>query len=111
MAGTPQIITQVDSKGVSLTTVINADWVSVTSVNGMTGDVVVEVLLEDFQANHFYKKNTAVIYQGALYYAKNDFNSGATFNASDWNTPSFVQEQADWTESDNTKNSYIKNKI
>lgn len=106
----PQIVTQITDNGVSLTTVVDAPWVSVTSVNGMTGDVQVELLLEDYQHNHFYKKNTAVIYNGGLYYAKQDFTSGATFDPSDWNETSAAQVQADYTEQDTTAKSYIKHK-
>ena len=85
-------------------------FIEVTSVNGMTGDVVVSLTLEDFKVNTFYKKGTAILHNGSLYYAKADFTSGDTFNPSDWDAPTFAQEQADWTENDNTKNSYIKNK-
>lgn len=85
-------------------------FIEVTSVNGMTGDVVVSLTLEDFKANTFYKKGTAILHNGSLYYAKADFTSSNTFSPSDWDAPTFVQEQADWAESDNTKSSYIKNK-
>lgn len=106
----PQLQTVIQDGIAPITTIVNAPFVEVTSVNGMTGDVVVEIILDDFQANHFYKKNTAVIYQGSLYYAKADFTSTSTFNASDWNAPSFSQVQADWAESDTSANSYIRNK-
>lgn len=38
----PQIITQVNDNGVTLTTVVDAPFVSVTSVNGRTGDVKIQ---------------------------------------------------------------------
>lgn len=106
----PQLQTIIQEGVAPVTTIINAPFVEVTSVNGMTGDVVVEIILDDFQANHFYKKNTATIYLGALYYAKADFISSSTFDPSDWNAPSFAQAQADWSESDSSANSYIRNK-
>ena len=106
----PQLQTIIQEGVAPITTIINAPFVEVTSVNGMTGDVVVEIMLDDFRANHFYKKNTAIIYLGALYYAKSDFTSSSTFDPNDWNTPSFAQVQADWSESDSSANSYIRNK-
>lgn len=106
----PQIVTQVNENTYPVSTTIDAPFVEVTSVNGMTGDVIVNIILDDFIPNHFYKRGSAVIHNQGLYYAKVDFTSGATFNQADWDVPSFVQEQADWNESDSTKNSYIKNK-
>lgn len=106
----PQIQTIIDEYASPISTVIEAPWVTVTSVNGMTGDVVVEIILGDFQPNHYYKQNTAVIYQGSLYYAKQDFTSGSTFNVNDWNIPQFTQTQADWNTTDPLAKSYIKNK-
>lgn len=110
MANYPQIVTEIGDFGVDITTQIDAPWVDVTSVNGMTGDVVVDSQVNEFETNHYYKENSLVIYQGQLYYAKQDFTSGASFDANDWNTANFAQEQADWAENDNTKKSYIKNK-
>lgn len=106
----PQIQTIIQEYGPPISTVINAPWVSVTSVNGMTGDVVVELILSDFQPNHYYVKNTAVLYQGSLYYAKQSFTSGNSFNLDDWTFPQFSQEQANWNTTEITANSYIKNK-
>lgn len=106
----PQIQTIIDEFSAPISTVIEAPWVSVTSVNGMTGDVVVEVKLSNFEPNHYYPQGTAVIYEGSLYYAKEDFTSGSSFNLDDWNFPKFVQVQANWAEEDASSNAYIKNK-
>lgn len=106
----PQIQTIISEYAPPLSTVIDAPWVSVTSVNGMTGDVVVEVKLNNFEPHHFYYQNTAVIHNGSLYYAKEDFTSGDSFDINDWNYPRFAQEQANWTETDATSNAYIQNK-
>lgn len=106
----PQIVTTISDKLSPISTVVDAPWVSVTSINGMTGDVVVEPILSAFQPNHYYIKGTAVTYEGALYYAKTDFTSSTTFNLSDWDIPQFTQEQADWNENSTTAKSYIKNK-
>lgn len=106
----PQIQTQITEYGAPLTTYIDAPWVAVTSVNGMTGDVIVEVQMNDFQPYHYYQKGTAVIYNGKLYYAKANFNSSTSFNANDWYTPDFDQVQADWNTINSNTKSYIKNK-
>lgn len=106
----PQIQTIIDEYSPPISTIIDAPWVNVTSVNGMTGDVLVEIKLGDFEPNHFYQKNTAIIYNGSLYYAKEDFTSSEYFRLSDWNYPSFTQEQANWTETNTSANAYIKNK-
>lgn len=108
--GVPQLETTVQDGTYPISTIINAPWVEVTSVNGKTGDVEIEPVLVDFKPNYPYAKGSTVLYNGGLYYAKDNFVSGNTFDPSDWDAPDFVQEQADWTENDNTKNSYIKNK-
>lgn len=106
----PQIQTIVEEYGPPLSTIVDAPWVNVTSVNGMVGDVNVEIRLDNFQPNHFYSKNTAIIHDGTLYYAKQDFTSGAAFRIGDWDYPTFNQEQADWAQTNVAANSYIKNK-
>ena len=93
-----------------VTTIVNAPWVNVTSVNGMVGDVVVAVSLTNFAPHTFYPKNTAILQNGALYYARQDFTSGDSFNVNDWLAPEFSQVQADWNEKTTTSNSFIKNK-
>lgn len=84
----PQIQTVLTDNVVNVSSIINAPFVEVTSVNGMTGDVQVEPIIEDFQANHYYLKNTMISYNGQIYWAKNTFTSGSSFNASDWNAVS-----------------------
>lgn len=106
----PQLQTVVQDGMSPITTMVNAPFIEVTSVNGMTGDVVVEIVLDTFEPSHFYRANTAIIYQERLYYAKSDFTSTSTFNPSDWNTPDFSQVQADWTENDTSSNAYIQHK-
>lgn len=64
--------------------VVNAPFIEVTSVNGMTGDVVINPVIDNFKSNYYYVKNSVVSYEGGLYLAKNTFTSGVSFNASDW---------------------------
>lgn len=106
----PQIVTQINENTYPITTTIDAPFVEVTSVNGMTGDVIVNIILDNFKPNYYYQKNTAIIYNSGLYYAKANFTSGPTFDIHDWDTPSFAQEQANWAETDTSSNAYIKNK-
>lgn len=106
----PQIVTQINENTYPLTTTIDAPFVEVTSVNGMTGDVIVNIILGSFTPNYYYQKGAAIIYNSGLYYAKDTFTSGDTFDIDDWDFPVFVQEQADWTENDTSSNSYIKHK-
>lgn len=81
----PQIQTVLTDNVVNVSSIINAPFIEVTSVNGMTGDVQIEPIIEDFQANHYYLKNTMISHNGQIYWAKNTFTSGSSFNASDWN--------------------------
>lgn len=80
----PQIVTTI-TEGNAISTVVDAPWVSVTSVNGMTGDVITEPIMENFQTNHYYPKNTIVNHDGVLYWAKDTFTSTNVFNVDDWN--------------------------
>ena len=41
----PQIVTTI-TEGNAISTVVDAPWVSVTSVNGMSGDVITEPIME-----------------------------------------------------------------
>lgn len=84
----PQIQTVLTDNTMNVSSIINAPFVEVTSVNGMTGDVITEPIIEDFQANHYYLKNTMISHNGQIYWAKNTFTSGSSFNASDWNAVS-----------------------
>lgn len=106
----PQLQTVMQDGLPPVTTIVNAPWVQVTSVNGMTGDVIVEISLSEFEPNHYYPKNTVIIYNGSLYYSKADFTSGTSFNQNDWNAPQFSQIQTDWNTTAQTESSYIKNK-
>lgn len=81
----PQIVTTI-TEGNAISTVVDAPWVSVTSVNGMSGDVITEPIMENFQTNHYYPKNTIVNNNGMIYWAKNTFTSGGSFDADDWYT-------------------------
>lgn len=105
----PQIQTTI-TDGNAISTVVDAPWVSVTSVNGMTGDVIVEPVIKPFQSNHYYLKDSAIAHNGCICFAKRTFTSGGSFNANDWDVLDFAQEQADWNENDSTAESYIKNK-
>lgn len=110
MSEAPQLQTLMQDGLAPITTIVNAPWVSVTSVNGKTGDVVIEVKLGTFEPNHYYEQGTAILHNGYLYYAKQNFNSGTAFNPSDWQAPDFDQAQADWNTTTSIAKSYIKNK-
>ena len=81
----PQIQTVMQDNVSTISSVINNPFVEVTSVNGMTGDVITETFIYSFEPYRFYKANTLISYNGNLYWAKQDFDAGATFNSSDWN--------------------------
>ena len=104
----PQILTTI-TEGNAISTVVDAPWVSVTSVNGMTGDVFVEPVVKGFQANHYYQKDTVITYNGELYSAKANFTSGSSFNSANWDLLS-SQVQSDWSVSDSSSKAFIKNK-
>lgn len=106
----PQIVTTIMEGLAPVSSVVDAPWVTVTSINGMTGDVIVEPIIKPFQSNHYYLKDSVVTYNGAICIAKQTFTSGESFNANDWDMPDLTQEQADWNEDDSTAKSYIKNK-
>lgn len=110
METTPQIQTVIQEFGAPISTVVYAPWVSVTSVNGMTGDVIVEVKLSDFEPGKYYPKNTPIIYEGMMYYAKKDFTAGSTFNVNDWDFPQIEQVQANWKETSTSSKAFILNK-
>lgn len=106
----PQIVTTITPGLAPISSIVDAPWVSVTSLNGMTGDVIVEPIIKPFQSNHYYLKDSVITYGGAICFAKQTFTSGESFNPNDWDMPDFAQEQADWNENDSTAKSYIKNK-
>lgn len=80
----PQVQTVLQN-GINVSSQINAPFVEVTSVNGMTGDVITEAEILDFEANKYYRKSTLVNHDGKLYWAKENFTSGSTFDSDDWN--------------------------
>lgn len=82
----PQIQTVMQENVSPISSIINNPFVEVTSVNGQTGDVITEPVMEDFKTNHYYLANTIVNYNGMLYWAKNNFTSTSSFDADDWNT-------------------------
>ena len=106
----PQIVTTITEGLPPVSSIVDAPWVSVTSINGMTGDVIVEPIILPFQSYHYYLKDNVITYNGSICFAKQTFTSGESFDANDWNIPDFAQEQADWNENDSTAKSYIKNK-
>lgn len=81
----PQIQTVLQDNISLIASVINNPFVEVTSVNGMTGDVITEAQILGFVANKFYKANTIISYDGNLYWAKQDFTSTDVFDVNDWN--------------------------
>lgn len=81
----PQIQTVIQDNIPPISSVINNPFVEVTSVNGMTGDVITEAEILSFVPYKFYKQNTLISYDGNLYWAKEDFTAGASFVRSDWN--------------------------
>ena len=84
----PQIQTVLTDNVNNVSSVINAPFVEVTSVNGMTGDVITEPIMQNYQNNHYYPQNTIVNYNGVIYWAKNTFTSGNSFDSTKWNTVS-----------------------
>ena len=106
----PQIVTTISEGLPPISTTVEAPWVAVTSLNGMTGDVIVDPIIKSFEAYHYYVKDSVITNNGTLCFAKQTFTSGGSFNANDWDIPDFAQEQADWNESDSSAKSYIKNK-
>lgn len=85
VADVPQIQSVIQDNTAVISSVINNPFVEVTSVNGMTGDVITEAEILDFVPYKFYKANTLISHDGNLYWAKEDFTTGASFVRSDWN--------------------------
>lgn len=81
----PQIQTVLTDNVANISSVINAPFVEVTSVNGMTGDVITEPIMQNYQNNHYYPQNTIVNYNGNIYWAKATFTSGGSFDSTKWN--------------------------
>jgi len=108
--GFSQIVTTISEGLPPISTTVEAPWVAVTSLNGMTGDVIVDPIIKSFEAYHYYVKDSVISNDGTLCFAKQTFTSGGSFNANDWDIPDFAQEQADWNESSSSAKSFIKNK-
>lgn len=99
----PQIQTTIQDNIATISSIINAPWVNVTSVNGMTGDIIVEPEILDFQTNHYYPKNTLISYNGNLYWAKQNFTSSSSFDRNDWNQIE-ATGVSDWADIQNKPN-------
>lgn len=67
VAEVPQIQTTLQDNVATITTVLNAPFVEVTSVNGRTGDVVIEPVIKAFQPNFPYPKDAVISYNGEVY--------------------------------------------
>lgn len=112
----PQIQTTITENGPEITTIVNAPFVQVTSVNGKTGDVTVDANVQQFKANKQYSEGSLCVYNGSLYIAKANFTSTSTFNASDWiqvqggGGGGGASVQSDWKASNPSDPAYIKNK-
>lgn len=85
VSSVPQVQTVLTDNVANVSSVINAPFVEVTSVNGMTGDVITEPIMQDYQNNHYYLKDTIVNYNGNIYWAKSTFTSGGSFDSTKWN--------------------------
>lgn len=88
VSSVPQVQTVLTDNVANISSVINAPFVEVTSVNGMTGDVMTEPIMQNYQNNHYYPQNTIVNYNGNIYWAKSTFTSGSSFDSTKWNTVS-----------------------
>lgn len=106
----PQLQTVLQDGLPPISSIVNAPWVSVTSVNGQTGDVEIEAKVGEFTPYTFFSKGSIIVYNGFLYYANEDFTSDSSFNSSDWNTPTVEQQQADWSVTNMSSPTFIKNK-
>jgi hypothetical protein len=105
----PQVQTVLQN-GINVSSQINAPFVEVTSVNGKTGDVITEPVVGVFEPNHYYLKNTMIGYNNNLYYAKETFTSGSSFNANDWYSVEGSQITVDSTLSTTSENP-VQNKV
>lgn len=110
VADVPQIQTTVSDAGVAVSSVVNAPFIEVTSVNGMTGDVNIQAKAEVFKARSMYEEGALIVRDGKLYVAKKQFTTGNEFNADDWTEVRATTTRADWAESDEQSESFIRNK-
>lgn len=110
VADVPQIQTTVSGDGVSVASVVNAPFIEVTSVNGMTGDVNIEAKAETFKARTMYEEGTLIVRDGKLFVAKKTFTSGNEYDADDWTEVRATTTRADWAETNENSESFIQNK-
>ena len=110
VADVPQIQTTITEDHVALTSIINAPFVEVTSVNGQTGDVFITVQAGEFEPDKQYPKGALIVRDGKLYIANQAFTSGEAYNPADWTEVQATTVQSDWTETDSSADSFIKNK-
>ena len=111
----PQIQTTVTENGPEITSIIDAPFIQVTSVNGQTGDVTIDASVRQFKSNKRYVQGSLCVHDGSLYIARADFTSGSTFNPADWiqvqgGGGGGASVQSDWRASNPTDPAYIKNK-
>lgn len=105
----PQVQTVLQN-GINVSSQINAPFVEVTSVNGKTGDVITEPVVGVFEPNHFYLKNTMIGHNSNLYYAKETFTSGSSFDVNDWYTVEGNQITID-SDMSTTSENPVQNKV
>lgn len=110
VADVPQIQTTITEDHIALTSIINAPFVEVTSVNGQTGDVFITIQAGEFEPNKQYPEGALIVRDGKLYIANQAFTSGETYNPADWTEIQATTVQSDWTETDSGAESFIKNK-
>lgn len=110
VADVPQIQTTITEDHVALTSIINAPFVEVTSVNGQTGDVFITIQAGEFEPNKQYPKGALIVRDNKLYIANQPFTSGSDYNPADWTEIQATTVQSDWTEADPGAESYILNK-
>ena len=110
VADVPQIQTTITEDHIALTSIINAPFVEVTSVNGQTGDVFITIQAGQFEPNKQYPEGALIVRNGKLYITNQAFTSGETYNPADWTEIQATTVQSDWTETDSSAESFIKNK-
>ena len=110
VADVPQIQTTITEDHVALTSIINAPFVEVTSVNGQTGDVFITIQAGEFEPDKQYPKGALIVRDNKLYIANQAFTSGSDYNPADWTEIQATTVKSDWTETDPSAESYILNK-
>lgn len=110
VADVPQIQTTITEDHVALTSIINAPFVEVTSVNGQTGDVFITIQAGEFEPNKQYPEGALIVRDNKLYIANQAFTSGSDYNPADWTEIQATTVRSDWTETNPSAESYILNK-